>query len=483
MEYLLVQFPEKREVVVDGNVTGFTNTTLRLTAGHHVVSLAPPADFTPAQIAVALKGTSTSDPSVVHFQRIEAKPQQNEASNFEVPNQPTGKASPDIAQSPDPALYGTVLPIFDAIEIIDQGKEPVAVGCALAAVVNYVNRRSRSIAEPVSFQMIYDLARQRDEFKDEHEGTSLRAGLEVLRTEGVCPASMWRGELTPEVVAAARKNRIDSYTPLPRGNDVIGGLRKAVQERGIVPVAAGIHEGWRIPTWQEAGVIPMLQGAIGGHSFAVVGYTSRGFLIQNSWGKKWGGVEFDGRHHPGLAIWTYEDAETNLTEAWRVEIAQKSSKPWSIPYDADKSSGKREEDFLDIGADVDALASLIAARTMSPPLSVGLFGDWGSGKTFFIRALKNTVETLSTSARVSGKLQKEVAYYKHIVQIEFNAWHYVQADLWAGLLDRIFGASRSKRESRNPSSNNGASIGSRKSKSGKRLRTRPTPRSKRRKPI
>jgi hypothetical protein len=50
-----------------------------------------------------------------------------------------------------------------------------------------------------------------------------------------------------------------------------------------------------------------------------------------------------------------------------------------------RSDGVTEQtDLLDIKLDVEALASVIAARDVEPPLSIGLFGDWGSGKSFFI---------------------------------------------------------------------------------------------------
>src|SRR5438034_5650136 len=50
-----------------------------------------------------------------------------------------------------------------------------------------------------------------------------------------------------------------------------------------------------------------------------------------------------------------------------------------------------------------------------------------------------------------SRLRKEVAYhaerartghsglyYSRVVQIEFNAWHYMEANLWASLVDHIF---------------------------------------------
>src|SRR6185369_13918299 len=73
-----------------------------------------------------------------------------------------------------------------------------------------------------------------------------------------------------------------------------------------------------------------------------------------------------------------------------------------------------------------------------PPLSIGLFGDWGSGKSHFMRQMRLQVEKLSRAARKSKRKQNEIGYYKNIVQIEFNAWHYIEGNLWASLVDHIF---------------------------------------------
>jgi hypothetical protein len=63
-----------------------------------------------------------------------------------------------------------------------------------------------------------------------------------------------------------------------------------------------------------------------------------------------------------------------------------------VAYHADDPKG---EDLIGISREVIALATLIAARDIRPPLSVGLFGDWGSGKTFFMRQLRIAIATLS----------------------------------------------------------------------------------------
>jgi predicted KAP-like P-loop ATPase len=95
-------------------------------------------------------------------------------------------------------------------------------------------------------------------------------------------------------------------------------------------------------------------------------------------------------------------------------------------------------DLLDITPDVNALASLVAAWSVEPPLSIGLFGDWGSGKTHFMRQMRARVDKLSRRARGSADPQNKIGYYKNIVQIEFNAWHYIEGNLWASLVEHIF---------------------------------------------
>jgi len=87
---------------------------------------------------------------------------------------------------------------------------------------------------------------------------------------------------------------------------------------------------------------------------------------------------------------------------------------------------------------VNALASLVSAWTIEPPLSIGLFGDWGSGKSHFMRQMRARVDKLSRKARASKLPQNQIGYYKNIVQIEFNAWHYIEGNLWASLVDHIF---------------------------------------------
>jgi len=105
--------------------------------------------------------------------------------------------------------------------------------------------------------------------------------------------------------------------------------------------------------------------------------------------------------------------------------------PSELPgFDAEGFEGP---DRLKIMRHVNSFAMLMASRSLEPPLSIGLFGDWGSGKSFFMRKLKNQIQHLAEAAR-----RENTAFYSEIVQIEFNAWHYVEANLWASLVTHIF---------------------------------------------
>jgi hypothetical protein len=103
-------------------------------------------------------------------------------------------------------------------------------------------------------------------------------------------------------------------------------------------------------------------------------------------------------------------------------------------YTADSAHGR---DLIGISRDVNAFATLIAAETVHPPLAIGLFGEWGSGKTFFMNQLRAAVDSLATEMNEAGEMQRDLPFYKRIVQIEFNAWHYVQGELWPSLMEHL----------------------------------------------
>lgn len=95
-------------------------------------------------------------------------------------------------------------------------------------------------------------------------------------------------------------------------------------------------------------------------------------------------------------------------------------------------------DFISVGVEADAFAYLIASKALVPPLAIGLFGNWGSGKSFLMAKIRSRVRQLTELAREAGATETQV--WGNVSHVEFNAWQYVETNLWAALLDRIFGA-------------------------------------------
>lgn len=101
--------------------------------------------------------------------------------------------------------------------------------------------------------------------------------------------------------------------------------------------------------------------------------------------------------------------------------------PWLAGL-SDRSGGALE---------ANAFAAMICAREFLPPLAVGVFGDWGAGKSFFMRSVYDAIDRRGFVNGVAGD-GADVSFIENVVQIRFNAWHYAETNLWASLIDNIF---------------------------------------------
>jgi peptidoglycan hydrolase-like protein with peptidoglycan-binding domain len=98
----------------------------------------------------------------------------------------------------------------------------------------------------------------------------------------------------------------------------------------------------------------------------------------------------------------------------------------------------RDADRLGAADYVEMLASVLVAKDTPPPLAVGLFGSWGSGKSFFMAQLQERIDVLAAGALLAAKADEETPFHGRIRQIRFNAWHYADANLWASLATALF---------------------------------------------
>src|SRR5205814_729039 len=99
------------------------------------------------------------------------------------------------------------------------------------------------------------------------------------------------------------------------------------------------------------------------------------------------------------------------------------------------------DDKLDVARYATAFAVVLAADKVTPPLSIGIFGDWGSGKSFFMRLIHEQTQKVASSRAVDAA--GEPLFCRRVVPVRFNAWHYADQNLWATLVQTIFQSLRS----------------------------------------
>ena len=98
--------------------------------------------------------------------------------------------------------------------------------------------------------------------------------------------------------------------------------------------------------------------------------------------------------------------------------------------------GRRQlEDSLDVKDWAYQLADLIALRETKLPLAIGLFGNWGSGKSHFMNLMDQKLKSKMEEAKRDSTSDR---WCTEIVPVYFNAWHYLDANLWASLVSQIF---------------------------------------------
>jgi hypothetical protein len=119
-------------------------------------------------------------------------------------------------------------------------------------------------------------------------------------------------------------------------------------------------------------------------------------------------------------------------------------------FTPDRVTTRTTDDPLDIRGDVQAFARLICLEEAAPPLSIGVFGGWGSGKSTFMEQLEAEIDAITANeAKRRRPLEKapsstpsdkriEPRFVANVVQIRFNAWQFADANLWASLSAEFF---------------------------------------------
>lgn len=196
--------------------------------------------------------------------------------------------------------------------------------CTGHAVASMINTVLASTPDPiqVSPYMLYHMARRYDEFEgNEDQGSSLRGALKGWFYHGVLPAQDWPSlDEDIDIEWDARLSYKALRHPLGAFYRVnafrLDDMQSAVNELDAIVASALIHTGWLEPrrVQRQDGSSyyrierPQRIQQLGGHAFAIVGYNDVGFLVQNSWGERWGGG--------GCATLPYEDWLASAFDAW-----------------------------------------------------------------------------------------------------------------------------------------------------------------------
>ena len=187
--------------------------------------------------------------------------------------------------------------------------------------------------------------------------------------------------------------------------------------------------------WATLGGQPVIATAAGDHTarvwdpvngrelVTITGHT--GAVYSAAWG------ELDGK--PVLAT-TSQDGTIRISE---LRIEQFTG---LLPrYESDEIKLSGTADPLGRDPEAAALAELVCARSALPPLAVGIFGDWGEGKSYFMKQVSRHVDRLARAVRDSERGGHEDRLtYGEVRQVWFSAWHYAETDLWASLVAVLF---------------------------------------------
>lgn len=241
---------------------------------------------------------------------------------------------PSLRSLPDVVVSCDLIP-----EVLDQGSEGACTGYALASVINALLRQ-RDVTRLVSPKMLYEMARRYDEWPGEsYSGSSARGAMKGWVRHGVATAKTWpHGKqdlsfLQAIVDKKTERTVADEAQGTPGGaffrvsHREIRDMHAALAEVGVLYCTLMVHDGWDSPSGESCDVhyvwaensrtisLPVIkrQGrATDGHAVGIVGYTSRGFIVLNSWGPSWG--------NNGFALLPYEDFLLHATDVWVAQL-------------------------------------------------------------------------------------------------------------------------------------------------------------------
>jgi C1A family cysteine protease len=172
----------------------------------------------------------------------------------------------------------------DLPEVWDQGDDGPCSAYSAAAIKNWQEKIDYGLTEKLSPYFVYDLRSNKPQ-----SGMFPRDTMKILNNYGIPTKKTYdtvkRGNVNSNkfsipqnVFDEAAKHKIKGYARV----STIDGLKKSLYKNGPAYIAMPVFNGdvnfWK-PKFGEK--------MIGGHALVIVGYTDTGFILRNSWGKRW----------------------------------------------------------------------------------------------------------------------------------------------------------------------------------------------------
>ena len=105
----------------------------------------------------------------------------------------------------------------------------------------------------------------------------------------------------------------------------------------------------------------------------------------------------------------------------------------------------QDKDLFDLTNEINALADLLLLRNLEPPMTIGILGSWGGGKSYIMHLMQSRMTEIrqmpippTEAWNENPNCEKLFPYVGHIYQIKFDAWTFAKSDLWSSFMQTIF---------------------------------------------
>lgn len=150
------------------------------------------------------------------------------------------------------------------------------------------------------------------------------------------------------------------------------------------------------------------------------------------------------------------DRETGIGKApqdlWeRALFVLRSEYRQALKMGSLRNDATQDEDLLNLKDEINALTEMLLMRDLDPPVTVGILGGWGGGKSYIMHLMQTHMVAIRSQGMEAieawgFKDEKSTSpdsdqvgrFVGHIYQIKFDAWTYAKANLWASLMQTIF---------------------------------------------